>query len=305
MYIITGASGWMGRTTLEYLKNVICIDLKSDVRCFSSTNKSIQLSDGEVVQSRSLDQLQGVTQHVEGIFHFAFLTRDYVQKLGLTDYLRINRSILELLSRALPHMNYNWIVGISSGAVFDPSTENYALDPNQNPYGFLKLQEETLLRNHSETSGSNCMIGRLWASSGNLMPIDRKYALSDFIYQGLTSDRIIVNSSHEVWRRYMDAQDFIQALHIAAKQGKNLILDSNGELIEIGTLASKIASITSSEMVRLSSGANSSPDKYYPEGAQMSLLIEEFGLKLKSIDEQIVSTISGHRYQLISGERFN
>jgi len=158
--------------------------------------------------------------------------------------------------------------------------------------------EENLLMKHSSHHDSNCVIGRLWASSGSLMPLDRKYALSDFIYQGVTSNQIKVNSSHEVWRRYIDAEDFISVLHAMAREGLNQIIDSSGELIEIGDLASRIGLLTMAKVVRPNSGPLSTADLYYPEGFEMQQLAQNYSLKIKTIEEQIVATLRGHIQQI-------
>ena len=303
MYVVTGASGWMGRTTLEYLKNVVHVDLQSEVKCFSSSTREIRLSDGECLQSESLDLIKSLDCDLEGVFHFAFLTRDHLSNLGFEKYVTTNGAILELMSKALRRLKYRWIVAVSSGAVYDPATGQLSEDITKNPYGYLKISEENLLKNLSGNVDANYVIGRLWASSGELMPLDRKYALSDFIYQGLTSNQIFVHSAHEVWRRYMDAENFISVLHMMAREGLNQTLDSSGELVEIGQLASKIGLVTTAEVVRSKSDPRSSPDLYYPEGFEMQRLAQVYGLKIKTMDEQIIATLRGHIQQIEDCER--
>jgi len=298
LYIVTGASGWMGRTTLEYLKNSLNVNLQVEVRCFSSRNKQFELSDGEVIQTESLDRMSIINSEVEGVFHFAFLTRDYVSKYGLDKYVAINNSILDITADALKKIRYKWVVGVSSGAVFDQGTNALARDINKNPYGFLKLQEESMLQQISMQAGANCVIGRLWASTGRLMPVDRKYAISDFIYQGLTSNLITVQSGHQVWRRYIDAQDFMEVLGKMAANGLNRVLDSSGSLVEIGELAAMVGLLTSSEVSRIDKRSSPESDLYYPKGGEMDSFVQEFGLSLKSLDEQLASTIEGHKAQL-------
>ena len=112
----------MGRTTLEYLKNVVHVDLRSEVKCFSSSPREIRLSDGECLQSESLDSIKSLDCDLEGVFHFAFLTRDHLSNLGFEKYVSINGTILELMSKALRRLKYSWIVAVSSGAVYDPAT---------------------------------------------------------------------------------------------------------------------------------------------------------------------------------------
>lgn len=283
----------MGRATLEYLRTECNIDINRDVVCFSSTAKDILLRDGLIVKSNPLENIKAINQ-IDGIFHFAFLTRDYVSKLGNSKYLEINNKILFTMDKFLNSADFNWIVSVSSGAVYDPGTTRLAQNADKNPYGFLKLKEEELLTKITESTGANSVIGRLWAASGLEMPIDRKYAFSDFIVQALVTRTIRITSDREVWRRYIDATDFISILHKMALSGQSEVLDSTGSLVELATLASMVAQATESTVSRPKIDTFSVADKYFPDGLVMSEKAESFGITLRSMQEQVERTIAGH-----------
>ena len=298
MYIVTGASGWMGRTTLTYLRDELNVDLKTEVSCYSSQERTIKLSNGEEVRSKDFKEIVNFSGDIEGLFHFAFLTKDFVEKVGLEEYVNINTSILETLSDVLARIKYQWSVSVSSGAVFDKPGGSLAKDVDSNPYGFLKLNEEKLLLDSAQLSGATSVVGRLWGCTGSSMPVDRKYAISDFIYQGLTTDSIQVQANHEVWRRYIDGQDFIRILHKIAILGKSTTLDSAGDLIEVGELAEKVANKLGVNVSRAKIDVTIESDNYFPNDQLMKRYCDDFGNRLLNIDQQIDETLKGHRQQL-------
>ena len=52
-FLITGAAGWLGKATLELLKNV-SKDFPNNIACFGSAEKVIELLDGTKVKQNKL-----------------------------------------------------------------------------------------------------------------------------------------------------------------------------------------------------------------------------------------------------------
>jgi len=296
--IVTGASGWMGRVTLEYLQEECGVDVERDVTCFSSVSRDIILRNGISLRSAPLESLVFHQNSVEGIFHFAFLTRDYVKKLGTPKYLELNQNILKTMETFLSSIDFKWVISVSSGAVFDPGTHSLAQNSDSNPYGYLKLAEEKLLHHLAETKGATAIVGRLWACTGLDMPIDEKYAISNFILQALTEKKILINSTYEVWRRYIDANDFISILHKLTTKGESTILDSAGSLVELGELASMVGFATNALVSRAPMDKGAGPDNYFPDGLVMSRKASSLGITLQTMQEQVERTIRGHVQKL-------
>jgi nucleoside-diphosphate-sugar epimerase len=274
------------------------VDLNNEVFCFSSVERHIELPDGQVLNSKAFSEILNFNQPVTGIFHLAFLTRDYVQKLGLKEYVAKNSEILLNLESALSQIERQWTIGVSSGAVYDFPSREFATDIELNPYGVLKLREEQILDKSAQSTRSVSIVGRLWGCTGRTMPIERKYAISDFIYQGMTSSTIRVNTAHEVWRRYINSQDFLRILHQMAISGESQTVDSGGPVIEIGELASKIAEKLNVSVERSPRQSALPGDFYYPTSQEMKQFANRLGTNILSIDEQIELTIEGHGHQL-------
>lgn len=288
----------MGKATLSYLKEVVGVNLNEDVVCFSSKDKQIHLSEGHTVESKALSSIAKFSGDIEGVFHFAFLTRDHASIMGNQKYFSANQEILMQLENFLTRNHFPWIVSVSSGAVFDVGTNILSTDPEQNPYGYLKLQEENLIKKLSNKNGATSIIGRLWGCSGYEMPIAPKYAFSDFIVQALTIGTIHITSPGEVWRRYIDERDFISVLYNLALGGETITLDSGGDLVEIGQLAELVSRETGAKISREVSQNQQGSNNYYPSGLVMREKAIEYGIKLCSIEEQVTRTILGHKSKL-------
>jgi nucleoside-diphosphate-sugar epimerase len=296
--VVTGASGWLGRATLRYLKDSAGLDLNNDVMCFSKNQKKIYLTPIEFVLSEPINQLNSIDDEVSGLFNFAFLTRNYAQQIGIESYIKINRQLIKNLALFLESHRPGWTVGVSSGAIYSNLTKKIETNILENPYGYLKVEEEGVLENYAAKNTATSVIGRLWGCTGLDMPLNRNYAISDFIYQALTKKTIDVTSDFEVWRRYIDDQDFIQILHEAAMSGESLKIDSAGELIEIGELANRIATLTGAKVSRPNLVESKKPNLYYPSGTEMLEFSRMRGIRLKDMGEQISLTLTGHKRQL-------
>jgi nucleoside-diphosphate-sugar epimerase len=288
----------MGRVALEYLQAECGIDLEQEVRCFSSIEKEIVLQDGTLLRSWPLEGISSFKDSVEGIFHFAFLTRDFVAKFGTQKYLETNASILRTLEQYLEAVDFEWVVSVSSGAVYDPGTKTLTSNPELNPYGFQKRQEEELVSKIAELKGATSVTGRLWACTGSNMPIDRKYAISDFIVQALIENRIVVEANREIWRRYIDENDFISILHTLAVNGESGVIDSAGSLVELGELAQMVGTLTDAQIVRPVLDPSITPDKYFPDGLVMQKKADALGIRLLTMQEQVEQTILGHMQKM-------
>jgi len=290
--VITGASGWLGKETISVLNNT-----DYDLRLFASEKKSINLLDNGNIEANSLDSID-LTESCEGFIHLAHLTREKVSKLGQQNFIYENLLLTSKAAQIIQSTKPKWVILVSSGAIFDPS--NNKIDPNIviNPYGFGKRVEELIVRNACEIAGANLVIGRLWGASGKLMVPNNAYALSDFIESAITHKEIKINSPYDVFRKYVNAGQFMEVLVKSAQNGRNLTINSGGFLAEIGEIAKLVAaSINETKIIRPKYDG-SQANIYYPKDEDFNALATEMGVNLLSINDQIDLTISGHKRQL-------
>ena len=272
---ITGASGWLGRATIATLLES---GVKpSDIQCFSSERKLLRIENTEFI-SHPLYELQN-HQDIEVFVHLAFLTRDKITKSDLSSYMSINRGITGLACNFINRHKPRSVITVSSGAVFDPPdyttlAENFDL----NPYGYLKIEEETRLIDACLSSESNIVINRLWGLSGQDIQNVKPYALAEFIYKAKTGRAIEVNSSSKVWRRYVDARELMALCLAVASAGNDITFNSGGPLVEIGELAQLVVETlnSNSRVNRKFDEGAIKPDKYYPNDQSYEDLLRKY-----------------------------
>ena len=299
---ISGASGWLGKELISSIsENKLTNFSANNLRLFSSNGRSIKLTNSEDYSTSpfDLDQFEIMSKNLEGFIHLAFLTRDKLKTLNFNDFIRIN---LELISKACQIIERNrpkWIVVVSSGAILDRESGEIESDIERNPYGFCKRIEELLLADAAKRVGANIVIGRLWGASGEQMPPNPEYALSDFIENARLKNEIQIKSGGEVFRRYVDAGEFMEVLAKLAISGESRVLDSGGEVIEIGELSQLVGGhFPGTSVIR--SKTVTDIDDYYPRAQDFDELAKELGVELSTIKEQVARTVNGHIRQSLN-----
>jgi nucleoside-diphosphate-sugar epimerase len=290
--VITGASGWLGKETISVLSNT-----DFELKLFASEKKNINLLENGNVEANSLDSVN-VIGNCEGFIHLAHLTKDKVSKLGQQNFIYENLLLTSKAAQIIHSSKPKWVVLVSSGAIFDPINKEIDSNIATNPYGFGKRVEELIVRNACEIAGSNLVIGRLWGASGKLMVPNSAYALSDLIQNAIIHRQININSPYDVFRKYVNAAQFMEVLVKSAQSGRNLTINSGGFLVEIGEVAKLVAARVVKTKIIRPNYDGSQPNTYYPKDEEFNALASEMGIKLLSIDDQIDLTIRGHKQQL-------
>lgn len=295
--VITGASGWLGTELCELLLQQFGSSvLQTSLICLGSSARTLTLSDGTTLPVHPLDGFTPLeNERIAGIVHLGFLTRDKVASLGYDTYVGTNLAITANVIRLIETNSPKWVATVSSGAVHSETGAFLEHDARANPYGFTKRIEEELLANASVANGTNLTIGRLWGALGAFMPINRNYAVSDFIMQALESRKITVRSTRRVFRKYCDAADFMNVLLAAAEARLHTMFDSGGGLVEMSELASAVAEYTGAAITPRDLDDSANPDTYFPKNTDFEILAAQFGIPLRSQDASLRLTVEGHR----------
>lgn len=293
---VSGASGWLGKELISLIsENRLTHFTTNDLRLFSSNGRSIKLINSKeyLTSSFGVDQIEVMPKKLEGFIHLAFLTRDKLKTLNPNEFIRVNLELISNACKIIERMKPKWVVVVSSGAILNRESGEIESDIEKNPYGFCKRIEELLLTDATKRVGANIVIGRLWGASGEQMPPNPEYALSDFIEGARLKNEIQIKSGGEVFRRYLDAGEFMEVLVKLAVLGESRVLDSGGEVIEIGELSQLVGGhFPGTSVIR--SKTVTDIDDYYPRAQDFDELAKELGVKLSTIKEQVARTVNGH-----------
>jgi nucleoside-diphosphate-sugar epimerase len=286
---ISGATGWLGREVIAKLAFNLPLEMLS---LFSSDGREFKRNGHIPIPTQTF--LTAVPpESLEGYIHLAFVIRDKVPRYGYSEFVASNISLISKACQIIEISKPKWIVLVSSGAVFDPTTNDLETDSLRNPYGFCKRIEENLVLESAKKVGANVVIGRLWGATGEFMIPNSAYAISDFIQSAFTEGKIKIRSGGSVFRRYVDAGEFMQTLVNTAIAGGHLTVNSGGPKVEIGQLASMISEHFSSvEIVRPAN--DGLVDSYYPKDDQFEKLSLEAGVKISDLSAQVSRTVKGH-----------
>ena len=210
IFIITGATGWVGKNFLHQLQKVYPPNLfNKHVFAFGSRNQIIfstaySKEDQIKIPIKPISELNGYSSETNNfkLVHCAFLTREKIDKIGTNNYINLNREITNKVKDfILSTKNINPVI-ISSGAVFKflSNTENKNI--NRDPYGYLKFEEEKIIKDIS-----NPLILRIYGLTGLFIRDPKIFAFGNFLTSAVAKEQISINSKREVIRSYGFASD--------------------------------------------------------------------------------------------------
>ena len=128
---------------------------------------------------------------------------------------------------------------LSSGAVYgkQPSglnslSELYNGIPDrisdQSAYGLGKISAEWMVSKYSSTYGLNSKIARCFAFVGPYLPMDKHFAIGNFIKDAITSNTIVINGNGSTIRTYLYSADLAIWLLRILLEGRN------GDIFNVG-----------------------------------------------------------------------
>ena len=193
-YALTGATGWIGRNSIDSYLHLIDPNQSLSLNLFAS--RSSQLGPHQVSNLSNILKYP----HLKGIFHCAFAKRSFLSSHTLEEYIRSNRTIIstmdKLLSISPPNMP---LVIISSGVAKSIGSLHEEIT-HKNAYAYLKKEEEITLSKHCKKR--MVLILRLYGAIGPYINIHDHYALSSFIQQASSGHSIQLTSTNPIYRSY-------------------------------------------------------------------------------------------------------
>lgn len=292
-FVVTGGGGWLGRAALEALDGVYGAELEHRVSVFGASGKVLALRSGRRIASRPFAEIVTLERTGPTILHFAYLTRGYAAQMPLDTYLAINRGLSATVADVAERCRARGFLLPSSGAVYrkDRTLER---DFVTNPYGVLKLEDEERIADLARRCGFPAVIFRIFNLSGPFLNHPSHYALGSILLDIAAGRAIDIRAAHPVVRAYTHVGDLLTlALALLVRgEGAGPLDTGSQPTIEIGALALRAARLLGRPdlEIRRPDFASGLPDIYVGDSGGYQALAEAAGLRLRTLDEQIVET---------------
>lgn len=277
----------MGRSALDYLSYFTPTIPENRILLIGSKSSHLTINTS---QFNILDPSLGLASIREGaiFFNAAFLRRELLQKMTPKEYLHKNSEIVNLAKTAIKEKKLHSFINLSSGVArdFDDEIQSKSTDE----YSRLKKRleiEYSEYCNQSQTTLVNC---RIFSLSGKHLNEFENLALSSFINQAKTKNEIEVKSP-ATKRSYVDATDLAGILLSVAALGKDINIDSGGELVTMHQLAERVLAGLGKDISAVTLGNIKSPD-YFGEFEKFNSIVTEMGHNLLGIEDQIANSLN-------------
>ncbi len=307
LLVVTGATGWFGRTALHELQRLLGPETFSRrVRAFanrSSTIASTGFVDGVVraIPIAPLAELPEIAslEPIEALLHTAFLTREHVERVGVEAYINVNRGITGLVCRSLESSLSARAVVISSGAAAALDAvaclEEYL---HSDPYGVLKSEEERRLSAIADT-----LVLRAYAVSGRFMRDPEQFALGDFLLRALEGLPIVIKAPMPVIRGYGHAGNMVNLAFRwlwSDRLPPTHPIAAVSHEVELLELASLISSLYDLPPTATDIDPSLSPNRYSADPSTYLNMLHLLGIVPRSVEEQIFDTVCGLQVSQVS-----
>jgi UDP-glucuronate decarboxylase len=296
-FVVTGASGWLGKATLEMLRQALGADFATRVTALGSRQSQISFADGQTCPVQALLEWQLPLGQPVIIFHYAFLTKDKVGGISTEEYVARNEAISRGVRAWIEAGNVRGVVMPSSGAVYD-FLHTKSRDPAALLYGQLKYNDEIAFSATCEANSTGLLIPRVFNLSGPYINKFDSYALASFIFQILSARPVTIHARRPVIRSYYFIGDLIElCLQLLFKQttSKTECFDVAGEeVVELGELSQRVAAVLADRspmfVQRLPMLENAVEDLYVGNRKRIEELETYLGIRPMPLDAQISAT---------------
>ncbi|MDC3231276.1 NAD-dependent epimerase/dehydratase family protein [Acidimicrobiia bacterium] len=228
--LIFGATGWLGKITLDYLNRYYP---KYEIILVSSSSGNFNMGTRNYTTISSQEALELKSQNIDFFLNYAFLTQDKIKKLGNSLYLKQTNKIIDFYKEFVSNNTVKKSLLISSGAVYWKNTNK------ENLYSLQKINQENDFLDSSKAKKIDYIIARVFAIIGNYYDPNKKYAFVDFVESAKLKKTINISSKNKVERSYLYFESFLD--YYFKTQDFNKTIDAWNENLDIVDLANIIA----------------------------------------------------------------
>lgn len=289
---ITGASGWLGRATLDLLERALGDTFAARVSCYGSASRMIDLGDGRQVPQRPLAELGALEAQRIWVLHYAFYTKERAEAMDEAAYRAANAAISDTVIAALDRIDAEAVFVASSGAA--SKADDPLASPAMRLYGAMKRDDETRFADWAEARERRAVIGRIFNLTGPYMNKHDAYAMASFIRDALGLRPIRVNAPREVVRGYVAIRELMSLVFALLAQegplGAVIRFESGGEALELGEVARITALALGGGMVERAAVTEQEPDRYGGDSAAYAALLARHGIASVPLETQVRET---------------
>ncbi len=283
--IITGASGFIGRATLQYFYKIFQDKIGELVFPISASQKNIKLSNNFSIKtydySHNFDKNKAYI-----ILHYSYATKARLETLSDDEFNKNCKKINDSLHQIIKNYRIESLIFPSSGAIYNQN----------NSYAKNKINDELYFLDLSKKYNFNLMIPRIFNLGGPFINQPKTYALNNFILQAKANKKIIINANNDVFRSYIHVNNLIDLFFkwlIDKDKETPLIFDvSHPNKIEIKDLAKKIIEILKidCEIILPNYNSQNPSDDYVGDSRKILSLCKRYQIDLKYLEQIILDT---------------
>ena len=288
--VVTGASGWIGKVTLELLYEALSAEaFRARVVAFGSTSRTIDFGAGSIAQ-RPLSALLSLPPAPSLVLHLAFLTKDKCTEMDETKYRRLNQALSRTVLESLDMIEATAVFVASSGAA------RFAHDPAAAPalrlYGSAKEADEIAFAAWARSRDRRAVIARIFALSGPHMNKPEAYALASFIRDALAGGPITVKADRPVFRSYVAIRELMSLVFAALLDDEVSVLrfSTGGERLEMQQIAEAVSENFGDVQIKRPALSGDSVDEYTGDHDQYSRVLATYGLEHIALAQQVAES---------------
>lgn len=288
--VITGASGWIGKATLELLYNTLGPgDFAKRVFAFGSAPRTIDFGTGTIAQ-RPLIAMLALPSAPTLVLHLAFLTKDKVAGMDEDEYRRLNLVLSRTVLEALDMIGATAVFVASSGAA--ELAGDAAASPAMQVYGSLKKADEDMFARWADERGTRAVIARIFALSGPHINKHDTYALASFIGDALAARPISILADFPVFRSYVAIRELMSLVFAAMlAEGTGVLrFSTGGERLEMQRIAETVSQTVGPVEIERPPLTTERIDEYVGDDVAYQELLSGYGIEHLPFAQQVAET---------------
>lgn len=288
--VISGASGWIGRSLIQELYLADPSIVSHRLLALGANSREISIFEGPnvFINETNLNLVREWQPTIA--IHLAYLTADRLPDMNSRNYKEKNKEISQFGSDMQSISSLRAFMFASSGAALQVGSPSSL---GSHPYSAQKSLDEATYTSSPLAQETPTLVPRLWSVTGPHCTRPQAFAFSDMILQCLDTGVIRVHAPEAVFRRYVDAGEFLSTCVAQNLHGVSGIIDSAGHLIEIRQLAEEIVKVLGGRVESTPVNESLEPNAYYTNSELMNDVALQLGTGFSGLHEQISQTARG------------